>query len=324
MGLGKRAFDDAVQYFQMRPGGDFRHHPAIRRMRLGLAEHDIGQDLSRPRRGAAHHRSGGFIAAGLNAENGESLQSLALSLRGCSSKPVLQACKAMRILVTRPLEDAQGTAQILAARGHRPLIAPLLQTIFLDGPLLVLDGVQALLATSANGVRALARRTPRRDLPVFAVGPQTAAAAAAAGFVTVRNADGDARALARAAGEWARPDAGALLHVSGEDSSGALAENLRGRGFTVAREILYAVTVLPLPPEAAEALKRGALDAALFFSPRNAQVFRDCVLQETLPTASLTAICISAATQAALAPLPFAAIRVAKTPNQEALMACLD
>jgi uroporphyrinogen-III synthase len=229
----------------------------------------------------------------------------------------------MRILVTRPLEDAQGTAQILAARGHQPLVAPLLQTVFLNGPSLALDGVQALLATSANGVRALARRTPRRDLPVFAVGPQTAAAAAEAGFVTVRDANGDARALARAAGEWARPGGGVLLHVSGEDSSGALAENLRGRGFTVAREILYAVSVLPLPPEAAQALASGALDAALFFSPRSAQVFRDCVLQEGLPTASLTAICISAATQAVLAPLPFARVRVAEAPNQDALMACL-
>ena len=46
----------------------------------------------------------------------------------------------------------------------------------------MLDGVQAILATSANGVRALARRTPRRDLPLFAVGPQTAARGAEAGI----------------------------------------------------------------------------------------------------------------------------------------------
>ena len=229
----------------------------------------------------------------------------------------------MRILVTRPLEDAQSTAQLLAARGHQPLIAPLLQTMFLDGPPL----------GAGRGAGGSCHQRQWRARPGAAQRPPRCAAArggtanggggAGGGFVRVRDADGDARTLARAAGEWARPDAGALLHVSGEDSSGALAENLRGRGFTVARQILYAVTVLPLPLEAAQALKKGALDAALFFSPRSAQVFRDCVLQEGLPTAALTAICISAATQAALAPLPFAAVRVAEAPNQDALMACL-
>ena len=46
--------------------------------------------------------------------------------------------------------------------------------------------------------------------------------------------------------------------------------------------------------------------------------------QDSLPTQSLIAICISAATAAALAPLPFAQTRVANAPNQAALLACLD
>jgi uroporphyrinogen-III synthase len=229
----------------------------------------------------------------------------------------------VRILVTRPLDDAEETARQLAARGHQVLVAPLLQTRFFDGAPLKLDGVQALLATSANGVRALARRSPRRDLPLFAVGPQTAQAAQAAGFTTVRNADGDARALAQAASVWAQTDKGELLHVSGEDSAGALVETLRESGFAVRRERLYAVVILDLPPQAVAALKQGALDAALFFSPRSAGRFRDCVLKETLPTQTLMAVCISAATAAALLPLKFAAIRVAQAPNQDALLACL-
>ncbi len=85
----------------------------------------------------------------------------------------------MRVLVTRPKEDAEETAQLLAARGHQALVAPLLETRFFDGAALTLEGVQAVLATSANGVRALARRTARRDVPLFAVGPQTAEAAKA-------------------------------------------------------------------------------------------------------------------------------------------------
>src|ERR1700742_3714197 len=113
----------------------------------------------------------------------------------------------MRILVTRPLEDGTEIARLLAARGHQALLAPLLEPHFQDGPLLEagtdLDGVAAILATSANGIRALGPRTARRDIPIFAVGPQTAKEARDAGFTNVHNADGDARALADAVAGWA-------------------------------------------------------------------------------------------------------------------------
>src|SRR4051794_41252334 len=69
----------------------------------------------------------------------------------------------------------------------------------LDGPPLDLEGVQALLCTSANGVRATAARTTRRDLPVLAVGDATARAARDVGFAHVESAGGDVEGLARLA-----------------------------------------------------------------------------------------------------------------------------
>src|SRR3954470_13143694 len=133
----------------------------------------------------------------------------------------------MRILVTRPLEDGREIAARLAEHGHQPLLSPLLEPRFQDGPSLedVLDGVHAVLATSANGVRALARRTARRDLSIFAVGPQTADEARAAGFSDVHSADGDAKALAEATRRWAPPHA-PLLHVCSEDAPGTLSDQL--------------------------------------------------------------------------------------------------
>src|SRR5277367_2328472 len=115
----------------------------------------------------------------------------------------------MRVLVTRPKDDAEETAAKLRARGHAVLVAPLIEIRFADGPEISLDGIQAVLATSSNGVQALARRTDRRDVPLFAVGTQTAHAARSAGFSTVKSADGDAHALAAATANWAKPNAGA-------------------------------------------------------------------------------------------------------------------
>jgi len=230
----------------------------------------------------------------------------------------------MKVLVTRPLEDSRETARQLAARGHECLIAPLLTVRFEDGPPLSLEGIQAILATSANGVRALARRSDRRDIALFAVGPQTAQEAVAAGFTAIRNADGDAHRLSKAAAEWARPEAGPLLHVHGGQGAGALAAGLRRRDFTVKEEILYGVEPKPLSPEALAAVKHHKLDAALFFSPRSAQIFRDFALQEKLDVSALTAICISSSTALSLEPLAFAKTRVAAAPNQDALLECLE
>lgn len=232
----------------------------------------------------------------------------------------------MRILVTRPEVDTGEISQKLEAMGHHVVAAPLLNIRFYDGPEISLDGVQAILATSANGVRAIARRTPRRDVPLFAVGPQTEAEARAAGFTRIKNAHGDDAALARATAQWAKPQAGALLHAAGAEAPKLLVAELEKSGFTVRREVLYeAQAAQRLPGAAAQALKAGGLDAVMHFSSRSARTFADCVMREELaaPCEKLIALCISNAAAAALSPLHFREIRVAKAPNQQALLELL-
>ena len=230
----------------------------------------------------------------------------------------------MRILVTRPLEDGREIARLLAERGHQALLSPLLEPRFQDSPLPedVLDGVQAVLATSANGIRALIRSTTRRDLSIFAVGPQTADEARNAGFSDVRSADGDAKALAEATRRWAPPHA-PLLHVCSQDAPGALSDLLSKNGFIVRRRALYTIEpATQLTEQAKAALQNRALDAVMFFSPRTAGIFGQ--LAEGLPTDGLTALCISQASADALTPLAFAQIRIAARPNQDAMLALAE
>jgi uroporphyrinogen-III synthase len=223
----------------------------------------------------------------------------------------------MRVLITRPGEDAARTAATLAELGHEGIALPLLDVRFHDGAGIVLDGFQAVLATSANGVRALARRTKRRDVALFAVGPQTAQEAEALGFSHVRNAQGDSRALAAAVAGWAAPSGGALLHVKSAEADGTLATLLKAQGFTVENTVLYEVAALDrlptLPPD---------LDAALFFSSRSAAIFRDLAADARLD--HMIAICISRSAADALAPLRFKDIRIASAPNQDAMLVLLS
>ena len=58
----------------------------------------------------------------------------------------------MRVLITRPREDGDAIAAHLAALGHQPLTAPLLEPRWFNGPPLDLSGIAAILATSAAGV----------------------------------------------------------------------------------------------------------------------------------------------------------------------------
>lgn len=233
----------------------------------------------------------------------------------------------MRVLVTRPLDDALEIQILLAARGHETIVAPLLRVEFRRGADIDLKGVQAILATSANGVRALAQRTGRRDVPVFAVGPQTAQAAQALGFNTVKNADGDAAALAQAVPNWASPQAGALLHAAGADAPEKLAEALTASGFQVRSEVLYdVVEVGTMPANAADEIAANRIDTVLLFSPRSARVFVQCLQAAGLAQHAnrMIAGCISRATAAELAPLTMKDIRIAARPNQASLLNCLD
>jgi uroporphyrinogen-III synthase len=232
----------------------------------------------------------------------------------------------MRVLITRPKDDAAETAAILKARGHEVLIAPLLEIQFRAGAELSIDDVQAVLVTSANGIRAFARRTNRRDIEILAVGAQSAETARQVGFANVRHADGDAQALADLAIATLKTEDGALFHAAGSETRGDLSETLSARGFTIRSEALYdAVAARTFPAIVQAALTQGALDAALFFSPRTARIFADIVAREGLSgsCSTFSALCISPATVAELSSLSFREIRAAAQPNQPALLSLL-
>ncbi len=229
----------------------------------------------------------------------------------------------MRLLVTRPRDDAEAFAGLLRARGHEAIIAPVMEVHFIPGAQLTCQGVQAVLATSANGIRALAQRMERRDLTVYAVGPQTAEAARMAGFVPVINASGDSAQLVETVAGQADPKNGVLLHAAGAETAGRVKQALTARGFAVETVVLYeALPATQLPEAALEALKNSALDGVLLFSPRSAKTFATLVQQAKLgeECVGLVAFCISAATAEALTPLMFSRVAVAGTPNQGAIL----
>jgi uroporphyrinogen-III synthase len=232
-----------------------------------------------------------------------------------------------RVLVTRPRNEARGLAALLAARGMEPVIAPMIEIVDREAAPPRLDGVQAILCTSANGGRSLARASEERTLPVFAVGDATARAARAAGFAAVESAGGDIDDLARLVCARLRPATGRLLHVAGSQIAGDMAGVLGAAGFAVERAVLYeARAAQALASETARLIADGAVNLALFFSPRSAAVFARLARAAGVSggLAATAALSISATADAALDGLPFLERRIAAAPNQAALLALVD
>ena len=237
------------------------------------------------------------------------------------------AAEALSVLITRPAPDAEATAAALTARGFAPVVAPLFTLVLHEVSMPAADRLQALLFTSANGVRAYAAREPARDLPAYCVGDATAAAAEAAGFRSLRSAKGDAAALATLVRQELKGTAGALLHPTGRDRADDLPRLLEPFGFRIETVTLYsAEPVAALPQAAAEALKGQTLAAVLLYSPRAAQTFRVLTDQPDLSDAcrKVTAVCISAKAAEALAGFSLKRVLTAAAPNEPAMLAALE
>jgi uroporphyrinogen-III synthase len=237
----------------------------------------------------------------------------------------------VKALLTRPPEDAAPLARELAARGIASIVAPMLAIApIADASHRIADaltGAQALLFTSANGARVFAAASARRELPVFAVGDASAAAARIAGFRTVASAGGDVTDLAALVAARLNPQHGPVVHVAGSSVAGDLAGLLGARGFTVRRAVIYdAIAADRLPEDAAAALGRGDISLALFFSPRTAATFVRLAAAAGLepPCREVAAFALSPAVATALTGLAWRAVRVSAAPSQRDLLAALD
>lgn len=195
-----------------------------------------------------------------------------------------------------------------------------------DPGVLDLDGIQAVLATSANGVRALAQFSSHRRILLLTVGDATARTAEELGFLNVSSASGDATSLTSAVISACDPSGGELLHVAGAKVASDLAGILGDAGFSVRRVTLYeAKAVGRLPPDAASALDSRKAEAAVFFSPRTARTFvrlvGDAGLAETCHM--MNVYCLSPAIAAEIWEFSWRALHTAAQPNQASLLHCL-
>lgn len=209
------------------------------------------------------------------------------------------------LLVLRPEPGASATAAAANARGFASIVAPL----FTVAPLAWTTPArrpQAVLMTSANAARqGGAGLAALVDLPLYAVGAATAAAARAAGFAQIVTGEDGVEAIVAQA---RRDGVSDLLHLAGRDHRAPDAATV-----TIERRLVYAADAVTTLPEVAGQALPDAI--ALLHSPRAAALFATLVDPTHIAIAA-----ISVATRDA-AGAGWRAVAVADRPTDAALLA---
>jgi uroporphyrinogen-III synthase len=234
----------------------------------------------------------------------------------------------MRLLITRPKEDGGRLAERVADLGHEPYLLPLIEIAYPELPEIPLAGVQAIIATSRNALRALRRNAAfaaAKALPVYAVGEGTAAFAADLDFAEVRVGAGTGKDLVPLIAKTARPEAGALLYLTGEQIAFDLAGVLSALRYDIRRVVVYAVRENTEAFAPFNGLTRVGLDGVLVMSPRTARVLAK--LLEASPPGDirgLTCYCYSQAVAKPLEHIPGLRLSVARQPKVADLLALIE
>jgi uroporphyrinogen-III synthase len=232
----------------------------------------------------------------------------------------------MHVLVTRPEPDAAELRGALEALGHEVTVEPLLAIEMLPIDAQVLEGARGLIATSRNGLRALAESGALAQavgLPIFTVGPATSGLAHELGFQSIIAGVASASDLVPLILGSELCGNGPLVHVAGEEVAFDLAAELGRGGIKVRKVTAYrAVAAHSLSPRTARAIADGTLDAVILMSPRTAAIFVELVGKAGLREAAgrLAFICLSANVAAALKDLAPASVNIAVRPNSSAIL----
>lgn len=227
----------------------------------------------------------------------------------------------MKLIVTRPTEDAVVLAHTLAAMGHQAMLSPLLEIVANSDIKIPDKAWAALLVTSANGVRCLPPELISHDLRVIAVGAQSAQAAKDCGFRHVESHGGDVQGLSAWIASNLSAAFGPLLYVTGREISGDLGALLSRHGFEVSRIETYVAEARPLKLSSNEI---SDCDGVLLYSPRSAKLWLHEITVNGLnqTAALLQHYCLSYAV-AQILPQEWH-ISVASEPTESALLRLLE
>lgn len=196
----------------------------------------------------------------------------------------------MKILITRPIDEAIFLADKLKLLGYSPIISPLLKIEFCcDLNLQNLSQYEALIISSKNAIKAIIEAD--KNVKLLIVGKETTAFARSLGFCNSIYMGENIAELKNKLSAYNK-----LLYLSGED----ITDTLSNIGSDIDRKIVYkAKAVISLPPEFIDFIKQDQLRACLFFSARTARLFVEFIKKYALESYCSNIIALTLSTKIA-------------------------
>jgi uroporphyrinogen-III synthase len=186
----------------------------------------------------------------------------------------------VKVLVTRPSEQARPLVEALVARGFDVVVKPLIRIEPISNEPIDVRGYDCVIVTSPTGARELGRRMSGEPAMLAAIGPGTAAALELEGLEASLTADVHTQeGLVAAFAE--RPQR--TLFVGAEGARSVLADEL-GADFLpayrtielVPDDLPHADVVLLMSPSAAQAYARaGGCGPAISIGPQTTDAARE-------------------------------------------------
>jgi len=219
------------------------------------------------------------------------------------------------LLMTRPIDAAQrfvSTLPVALTTGMQVIYAPLIKVQPLH-QCINLDGVSAVIFTSAHGVSAAAGSLDGCDLRAYCLGQRTT--------LSAQNAGWQAEQCGMTADELVtnllqQKPRGMLLHLRGRHTRGHVAARISAAGLNCREQVIYDQPLLPLTKQALSALSSSTDLVVPLFSPRTARQFADLCPMD----AAIHLIAMSDAVADPLKSLKYKDLRICSEPEARAMM----
>ena len=225
-------------------------------------------------------------------------------------------------LLLRAREDAARSAEKLRALGYTPILSPVLDIKATHARIPAGD-YDAVLASSAKGIEAVADFSQLAALPFHLVGAKTAAVARTRGLSPQIVAGAAEAILPLLRDAYVKP--AHFLYLAGRDRQPTLEAGLRAAGHRItAVDVYEAQAATVLTDAAIDALRDRTIDVALHYSRRSVDIFQRLVEAESLTPAlgSIRQLALSAEVAAPLRALGLS-VEVATSPDEAGLLALL-
>lgn len=203
----------------------------------------------------------------------------------------------MHILLTRPYFQSLATQKELETSGHTVSFSPVLNIQPCAYDTTAFNNSAAFVVTSANGALHLGMGNEiNLSLPIYAVGPATAAPLINAGFSNIHIAEGDAESLIPIILEKQAPSQGIVTYLSGENVTEDIADTLKKHGYQTKRVIAYKAKPIPRLSQTTQKLfQQAKVDVVIFMSYRTALHFTRLIEDGGLSShlCNIQAVCMS-------------------------------